>query len=61
MQRTKLSDRVLPSYTKGEEVFNMVSHIIGAALSIAALVLCVVISAIHHDPWAVVGSAIYGA
>ncbi|MCR5357503.1 MAG: hemolysin III family protein [Lachnospiraceae bacterium] len=61
MQRTKLKDRVLPSYTKGEEVFNMVSHIIGAALSIAALVLCVVVSAIHRDPWAVVGSAIYGA
>ena len=59
--RTKLRDRILPSYTKGEEIFNMVSHIVGAALGIAALVLCVVISASHHDPWAVVGSSIYGA
>ncbi len=59
--RTKLRDRILPSYTKGEEIFNMVSHIIGAALGIAALVLCVVISASHHDPWAVVGSSIYGS
>lgn len=59
--RTKLQDRILPSYTKGEEIFNMVSHIIGAALGIAALVLCVVISASHHDPWAVVGSSIFGA
>ncbi|MCR4808167.1 MAG: hemolysin III family protein [Lachnospiraceae bacterium] len=59
--RTKLRDRILPSYTKGEEIFNMVSHIIGAALGIAALVLCVVFSAKHHDPWAVVGSSIYGA
>lgn len=61
MQRTKLRDRVLPVYTPGEEIFNMVSHIVGAALAIAALVLCVIVSAIHHDPWAVVGSSIYGA
>ena len=31
MKRTKLSDRVLPSYTKGEEIFNMTSHIVGGA------------------------------
>ena len=60
-KRTKLSDRDLPDYTRGEEIFNMVTHIIGAAISVAILVLCVVFSAIHHDPWAVVGSAIYGA
>ena len=29
MQRTKLADRTLPDYTKGEEIFNMVSHIVG--------------------------------
>ena len=27
MNRTKLADRILPDYTKGEEIFNMVSHI----------------------------------
>ena len=42
--RTHLEDRVLPSYTKGEEIFNMVSHIAGGALAIAALVL---LSLIH--------------
>ena len=31
MKRTKLKDRVLPTYTKGEEIFNMVSHIVGGA------------------------------
>jgi hemolysin III len=61
MTRTKIKDRILPTYTKGEEVFNMVSHIVGGAFGIAALVLCVVFSALHHDVWAVVGSAIYGA
>ena len=61
MKRTKLIDRVLPNYTNGEEVFNMVTHIVGGALGIAALVLCVVFSAIKGDAWAVVGSSIYGA
>ena len=61
MQRTKLSDRSLPESTKGEEIFNMVSHIAGAALGVAALVLCVVFSALSGSPWAVVSSSIYGA
>ena len=59
--RTKLRDRILPDYTKGEEIFNMVSHIVGGALGIAALVLCVVKSALKGDPWGVVSSSIYGA
>lgn len=41
-QRIKLADRQLPNYSKGEEIFNMVSHIVGAALGIAALVLCII-------------------
>ena len=60
MKRTKLSDRLLPDYTRGEEIFNMVSHIAGGGLGIIALVLCVVFSALHRDPWAIVGSCIYG-
>lgn len=61
MNRTKLSDRVLPDYTRAEERVNMISHIVGGAFGIAALVLCVVLSAIKHNAWGVVGSAIYGA
>ena len=30
MKRTKLDDRLLPDYTRGEEIFNMVTHIVGA-------------------------------
>ena len=37
MKRTKLSDRELPKYTKGEEIFNMVSHIVGGALAIVSI------------------------
>jgi cell division protein FtsW (lipid II flippase) len=44
--RTKLRDRVMPDYTKGEEIFNMISHIVGAAIGVAALVLCIVVLAL---------------
>ena len=60
MERTKLSDRILPKYTKGEEIFNMTSHIVGGALGIVALFLCVVFAAIHGNGYGVVSGAIYG-
>lgn len=34
MKRTKLQDRVLPYYRKGEEIMNMVTHIAGGALAV---------------------------
>ena len=58
--RTKLKDRPLPTYTKGEEVFNMVSHIVGGAIGVAALVLCIVFSAVHRNGYALAGSIVYG-
>ena len=61
MVRQKLADRILPSYTKGEEIFNMVSHIVGGAVGIVALVLCVIFAAINGNAYGVVGSSIYGA
>lgn len=61
MKRTKLADRKLPDYTKGEEIFNMVSHIAGGALGIVALVVCVTKAAMMSNVWGVVSSAIYGA
>lgn len=61
MQRTKLADRVLPDYTVGEEIMNMVTHIMGAAFGVVALILCVVFSAKYHDGFYIVGSSVYGA
>lgn len=58
--RTKLKDRALPEYTKGEEVFNMVSHIVGGAIGVAALVLCIVFSAVHQNGYGLAGSIVYG-
>lgn len=60
MTRIKLKDRILPTYTKGEEIFNMTSHIVGAVLGIVALVLCVVFAAINSNVYGVVSGAIYG-
>ena len=59
--RTKLKDRVLPDYTKGEELANMITHIVGGVFGIVALIICVVLSVRNHDGFYVVGSAIYGA
>ncbi len=59
--RTKIKDRILPVYTVGEEIFNMVSHIVGGAVGIAALVICVLISALKGSVAGVVCSAIFGA
>lgn len=54
MTRIKLKDRILPVYTKGEEIFNMTSHIVGAVLGIVATVLCVVTAARHHNVYGIV-------
>lgn len=61
MQRTKLIDRILPDYTGGEEIFNMVTHIVGGGFGVVYLVLCVVFAALKGNVWGVVSSAIYGA
>ena len=60
LKRTKLADRKLPDYTKGEEIFNMVSHITGGSLAIAALVLCIVTATFFGNVWGIVSGSIYG-
>jgi len=60
MKRIKLRDRRLPTYTKGEEITNMVTHIVGGAFAVFVLVLCTLRSAFHGNTYGVVGSVIYG-
>ena len=48
-------------YTLGEEISNSITHGIGSLLSIAALVIMIVVAAIHHNTIGVVTSAIFGA
>lgn len=58
--RTPLRERILPDYTRGEEITNMTTHIVGAAVGILILVFSVLIGAAHRDPWAIVSGSIYG-
>ena len=60
MKRTPLAARILPDYTRGEEICNMVTHIVGGSLGILALVLCPIVGARHGDVYAVVSGVIYG-
>ena len=60
MDRIPIRERKLPDYTRGEEIMNMVTHIVGAALSLPILIGGVILSAYHRDPWAIVGSCVYG-
>lgn len=59
MIRTKIKDRALPRYSKGEERFNMISHIVGGGFSILALILCI-LKAARYGATEVIASVIYG-
>ena len=47
-------------YTAGEEIFNSVTHGVGALLAVAGLVILVVESALFGDGWALASSLVYG-
>lgn len=57
MKRTKLAQRQLPRYTKGEELVNAITHGLGVLLGVFALICCLLTA---KDTWGAVGSAIYG-
>ena len=61
MKRTKLADRRLPDYTRGEEIMNMVTHIVGGALGIFVLILCVARAAMNRNVCGIITSVVYGA
>lgn len=60
MKRTKLRDRLLPDYTRGEEIFNMVSHIVGGGFGVIAFATCVVKAFIVGGAYEIVSAFIYG-
>jgi len=60
MSRIKLMDRLMPAYTRGEERMNMITHIVGGAISLAGMILCIVFSAIHHNGYGLAGSLVFG-
>ena len=60
MKRTKIQDRELPDYTKGEEIFNATSHIIGCVFAVVALVVCLVVAVSHQNVWSIISATVYG-
>jgi hemolysin III len=59
-KRIKLRDRLLPSYSRGEEIMNMVTHIVGGGLGILILVACLLKGIFTQSALSTVGAAIYG-
>ena len=47
-------------FTKGEEIFNAVSHIVGAVFGVICLTIGVAFAAVHSDAFVIVSVAIYG-
>lgn len=54
-------EKVKREQTRGEELVNALTHGIGAALSIAALVILLVFAVAEGDVWRIVGVSIFGA
>jgi len=56
----RASKKDLPGFSKGEEIFNAVTHIVGGSLGLIFLVLGVIFAAVNNDAFAVVAMIIYG-
>ena len=61
MKRTKLIDRQLPIYSRGEELMNMITHIVGSVLGIIVLVTCILRAASRDNGYGIVSCSVYGA
>lgn len=57
---TEKKNKLINRYSLQEEIFNSVTHGIGALLSIAALVILVAFASIRGDAWRIVSFSIYG-
>lgn len=57
--RALKSKIVLPVYTKGEEICNMVTHIVGGGLGVVAFLLCLFKTILKSNSWGIVSSMIY--
>lgn len=56
----RLKNRKLPNYSRGEEIANMVTHIVGAVFAFTSLILCVIFSSWNRNILGIVSSVIYG-
>lgn len=50
----------LHNYTRGEERFNMITHIVGGGLGLIALIFCIAIAANNQNIMGIISGAVYG-
>lgn len=60
MKRCRCMENLVKRYSVAEEVFNSVTHGVGALFSLAALVILVAFASIQGDVWRIVSFSIYG-
>lgn len=60
LKRERLGEWINEHYTLGEEIAHSVTHGLGAALSLAALVVLLVLAITHGTRWHVLSYAVYG-
>ena len=60
MKRTCLSARILPTYSRGEEAMNMITHIVGGSIGIWALIGCLVKAIAQGNMLGMISAVIYG-
>jgi hemolysin III len=60
LERQRLGEWVNEHYTLGEEIAHSVSHGVGAALSLAALVTLVILAILYGTTWHIFSFAVYG-
>lgn len=61
MKRTCLALRKLPLYSGGEEIMNMVTHIVGGGVGILALAGCLIKAIMQGSAIGIISAAVYGA
>ena len=55
-----VNSKAMPIYTKGEEIFNMVSHIVGGGIGIIALIGCIVAAVINRNIVGLISGIVFG-
>jgi len=56
-----LTSKIISRYSLGEEIAHSITHGIGAALSVAAMVLLIVFASQQRDVWRIVSFSVYGS
>ena len=59
-KRICLKDRILPDYTRGEEIFNMVTHIVGGGVGVVTLVFCIILPAVSGSVAGILCGIMFG-